>query len=85
MTDEEIRQMWLKAEDRITDLMFRILALQTLLQEQGRFSSASVDERIQTIRSDWESRAEHHLRDQRERQAQEELRRLLESFEGPKQ
>lgn len=89
MSDEEIRaeirSAYADAQKRTTELLLRVVALQTLLQQTGVFLQADVDQRESEIRTFWESREDLHLEELREKEVQEQLRRLLESYDGAKQ
>ena len=85
MTDDEIKDMWKQANERITEVLLLATALQTLLQEAGLFSKAAVDARVDDLRTSFQANLQRHLEEWRDQQSREERRRLLESFEGTKQ
>ena len=85
MSDDEIRNAFLQMVRRANELALRVMALQTLLQQAGHFSATTVEERIEEIRKLWEPMLQKRLSDLFEKEGQSELRRLLESYEGPKQ
>jgi hypothetical protein len=85
MTDEEIRALWMQSQNRITELLLQVAALQTLLQQAGHFSKADVEQRIEEIRTFWAARYQQNLAEWLEKDTHEQLRRLLESYEGTKQ
>ncbi|HLG97138.1 MAG TPA: hypothetical protein VKX49_12570 [Bryobacteraceae bacterium] len=85
MSEEDHRQMYLLLNARVTELSFRLYAVQSLLQEQGIVADADVERRISELKQLWEDRLEQHLADQIEKEKLEALRRLLESHDGPPQ
>jgi len=85
MSDEEIKALWIQTHDRITELFLRVIALQTLLQQTGAFSDADVQRRIEEIQNSWSASFRQDLLESRRKQAEEQIRLLLESYEGTKQ
>jgi hypothetical protein len=85
MSDEEIRALWAGTQDRITELFSQVCAIQTFLQQAGLFSAAEVQQRAEEIRTSWSTGVQSDLAESREKQAREQIRLLLESFEGKKQ
>jgi hypothetical protein len=85
MSDSEIRELWLQANGRITELLILVMALQTLLQQAGIFSQDDVDDRVAQLQKLYDERFRHHLAEAQEKQVHEQLRQLLEAFEGTKQ
>ena len=84
MTDDQINALVRELHGRITEVFLRLMAMQTLLQQAGLFSQADVDRREAELRTVWAASFDQHLADLQGQQAQEQLRRLLESFEGTK-
>ena len=90
-TDDKINEIEHSQREilkQLQELFVTVFAIQSLLQERGLFLNADVERRASTIGKAFsvslEKRlADHTLKEESERL--EELRRLLESYEGPKQ
>jgi len=85
MADDEIRAALHAINERITGLSLLTVALQTLLQESGVISKAQVDARVEELRGVFSKRLRRNLAERREQQARDELRLLLERYQGTRQ
>lgn len=71
--------------EMVRSFSLRMYALQTLLVESGAVSVRDVERRIEEIRPVWDAAYGQILENPTEEERAARLRRLLESYEGPKQ
>jgi len=86
--DPELRDVFFHLAGRINELLFRVFALQTLLQQQGILAKNDVEQRVEELRAVWSASMERQQIEYLEKTTQqmnEDVRRLLARFEGTKQ
>lgn len=80
-TDAMISEAVSAVTDRITELVLQVAALPAILEERG-ISRADVETRVTEFRRKHTEKAEQAAREWHEKQVQEQIRRLLEDYEG---
>lgn len=87
MTDKELDERHLRLQNRITEVMLRVFAVQSFLQQEGVCTAAEVDARIEEIRPRFDALVAKSLAEQTEKQLQQAIDQLLRELPdtGPKQ
>ena len=78
--DPEIRAIFFHLTERINELLFRVFALQTLLQQEAVLAKDDVERRVEEMRAVWSAHLERHQIEYLEKtkqQMNEDIRRLL--------
>jgi hypothetical protein len=84
---DELKNAYLNLEVRLTSLLLRVTALQMVVQDHG-IPRSEIDARMEAVQKKWAADFaagySTSLTD-KEKEKQEELRRLLDAYEGTKQ